>query len=56
MKMCNYKVGDLLTFTNQDRVRHIYVVIGELSGVTIRVQNVGTGKTSRMPPRWFKKI
>ncbi len=56
MEMCNYQVGDLLTFTNQDRVRHIYIVIGELSGVTIKVKNIVTGKTSRMPPRWFKKI
>ncbi len=56
MKMCNYKVGDLLTFTNHNRDKFIYIVIGELSGVTIRVKNIVTGKTSRMPPRWFTKL
>ncbi len=56
MEMCNYKVGDLLTFTNHNKDDYIYIVIGELSGVTIRVKNIVTGKTSRMPPRWFKKI
>ena len=52
----NYKVGDLLTFINHKRDMHIYIVIGELSGVTIRVKNIVTGKVSRMPPRWFTKI
>ena len=56
MEMCNYKVGDLLTFTNHKRDKFIYIVIDELSGCTIRVKNIVTGKTSRMPPRWFKKI
>ena len=56
MKMCNYQVGDLLTFVNHKRGMYIYIVIGELSGVTIRVKNIVTGKISDKPPRWFKKI
>ena len=56
MEMCNYQVGDLLTFTNHNRDDYIYIVIGELSGCTIRVKNIVTGKVSRMPPRWFIKI
>ena len=56
MEMYNYQVGDLLTFINHKRDMHIYIVIGELSGVTIKVKNIVTGRTSRMPPRWFKKI
>ena len=56
MEMCNYKVGDLLTFINHKRDMHIYIVITELSGCTIRVKNIVTGKTSRMPPRWFTKL
>ena len=56
MEMCNYQVGDLLTFTNHNKHDYIYVVVGELSGVTIRVKNIVTGKVSRMPPRWFTKL
>ena len=56
MEMCNYQVGDLLTFTNHKRDTHIYIVITELTGCTIRVKNIVTGRVSRMPPRWFKKI
>ena len=56
MKMCNYQVGDLLTFTNHQRDDYIYIVIGTLSGCTIKVKNIVTGKVSRMPPRWFTKL
>ena len=55
MKMCNYQVGDLLLLRPRTG-EQIYIVIGELSGVTIRVKNIVTGKVSRMPPRWSKKL
>ena len=55
MEMCNYKVGDLLLLRPRTGDQ-IYIVITELSGCTIRVKNIVTGKVSRMPPRWFKKI
>lgn len=55
MKMCNYQVGDLLLLRPRTGDQ-IYVVIGELSGCTIRVKNIVTGRTDRMPPRWFTKL
>ena len=54
--MCNYQVGDLLSLENRFGDTQLYVVIGELSGVTIRVKNIATGRTDRMPPRWFTKL
>ena len=55
MKMCNYQVGDLLLLRPRTGDQ-IYVVIGELSGCTIRVKNIVTGRIDRMPPRWFTKL
>ena len=56
MEMCNYQVGDLLLLeTTRGKIKYI-VVITELSGCTIRVKNITTGKVSRMPPRWFTKL
>ena len=57
MKMCNYQVGDLLSLETRCGETQLYVVIvGKLSGVTIRVMNIATGRTDRMPPRWFTKL
>ena len=56
MEMCNYQVGDLLSLENRFGETQLYVVITELSGYTIRVKNIVTGKVSRMPPRWFEKL
>ena len=56
MKMCNYKVGDLLSLENRQGKIELWIVLEELFGCTIRVQNVGTGKIHRMPPRWFEKL
>ena len=57
MEMCNYQVGDLLSLENRFGETQLYVVIvGKLSGVTIRVMNIATGRTNRMPPRWFTKL
>ena len=55
MKMCNYQVGDLLLMKPRTG-EQIYIVIGELSGVTIKVKNIVTGRIDRMPPRWFTKL
>lgn len=56
MKMCNYKVGDLLLLPRPTSDSDLWVVIEELSGCTILVKNVVSGKTYRMPPRWFTKL
>ncbi len=56
MKMCNYQVGDLLSLETRCGETQLYVVISKLSGVTIRVKNIATGRTDRMPPRWFTKL
>ena len=56
MKMCNYQVGDLLSLETRCGETQLYVVITELSGVTIRVKNIATGRIDRMPPRWFTKL
>ncbi len=55
MKMCNYQIGDLLLLRPRTGDQ-IYIVIGELSGCTITVKNVVTGKISSKPPRWFTKL
>ena len=55
MKMCNYKVGDLLLLRPRTGDQ-IYIVIEELFGCTIKVKNIVTGRTDRMPPRWFTKL
>ena len=56
MKMCNYQVGDLLLLEKSVEETDLYVVIGTPSGCTIRVKNIATGRTDRMPPRWFTKL
>ena len=55
MEMCNYKVGDLLLLRPRTGDQ-IYIVITELSGCTIRVKNVVSGKEYCMPPDWFTKL
>ena len=55
MKMCNYKVGDLLLLRPRTGDQ-IYIVIEELFGCTIKVKNIVTGRIDRMPPRWFTKL
>ena len=54
MKMCNYKVGDLLIRPRMGD--EIYIVIEQLFGCTIKVKNIVTGRIDRMPPRWFTKL
>jgi len=56
MEMCNYKVGDLLLLERRTTDSELWIVIEELSGCTILVKNVVSGKTYRMPPRWFTKL
>ena len=56
MIISKYKVGDLVLLEMTDGETRLYVVITELSGVTIRVKNIVTGRVSRMPPRWFTKL
>ena len=58
MEMCNYQVGDLLLMKSRTS-EQIYIVIGNATGefhVTIKVKNIATGRTDRMPPRWFTKL
>ena len=55
MEMCNYQVGDLLLLRPRTG-EQVYIVIGTLSGCTIRVKNIVTGKISDKPPRWFTKL
>ena len=55
MKMCNYQVGDLLLMKPRTGDQ-IYIVVGELSGCTIRVKNIVTGKIGCKPPAWFTKL
>tara|TARA_A100001391_G_C5025280_1_gene266917 strand:- start:109 stop:297 length:189 start_codon:yes stop_codon:yes gene_type:complete len=55
-KMCRYKVGDLLLLENRQGKTDLYIVIAIPLGYTIRVKNVVTGRTDRMPPRWFTKL
>ena len=56
MIMSKYKVGDLVLLEMTDGETRLYVVITELSGGTIRVKNIATGRIDRMPPRWFTKL
>ena len=55
MKMCNYKVGDLLLLHPRTGDQ-IYIVIEELFGCRIKVKNIVTGRIKDMPPAWFTKI
>ena len=56
MNMCNYKVGDLLLLENRHGKIELFIVVEELFGCTIKVKNIATGRTDRMPPRWFTKL
>lgn len=56
MKMCNYQVGDLLSLENRQGKIELWIVVNELSGCTIRVRNIVSGRIHRMPPRWFTKL
>tara|TARA_B100000287_G_C20296871_1_gene648219 strand:- start:426 stop:596 length:171 start_codon:yes stop_codon:yes gene_type:complete len=56
MKMCNYQVGDLLSLETRFGKIQLYIVVGKLSGVTIKVKNIATGRIDRLPPRWFTKL
>tara|TARA_Y100000592_G_C5442266_1_gene304069 strand:- start:303 stop:551 length:249 start_codon:yes stop_codon:yes gene_type:complete len=56
VQMCNYKVGDLLLLETRFGKIQLYVVIEELFGCTIKVKNIATGRTDRLPPRWFTKL
>jgi len=54
--MSSYKVGDLLSLETRFGKIQLYVVITELSGCTIRVKNIATGRIDRLPTRWFTKL
>ena len=56
MNTCRFQVGDLLKVENSRLNCDIYIVIGDFSNITMRVQNVRTGRIDRLPLRWFTKL
>ncbi len=53
MNICRFQVGDLLKVQNSRLNSDIYIVIGDFSDISMREQNVRTGRIDRLPIRWF---
>ena len=56
MRSYIFQVGDLLKVENSRLKSDIYIVIGEFSTISMKVQNIRTGRIDRLPLRWFTKL